>query len=346
MDDLARKRAALMDADDQASVREVADQLYCIPLPDTYSTLGRPTNCYVVDGPAPALINAGHPAQQPALMAGLEKIGVRPEAVERVIATSWRLDILGGAMAFPQADRFICSPDMVTPRDYEAYLETRRKRWDGAAQALATHNDEFDGELVGQAIADYFVATTRDLRFIPLSNGHILRAGELSLEVLRCGGPGPGHMALYDSERGILFSGDLALSGLPDRLDDTQAYLVSMERLAKLPSEQVFPNQGRDYRQGRWTVARAANFINNFLSNAPSALVRQPTVLEFVMRDQGLDASEPVELLKACQRFESLLEELVRARKIAAEGEGAGRRYGVDVDDPRDQVRKSGEKPA
>jgi glyoxylase-like metal-dependent hydrolase (beta-lactamase superfamily II) len=147
-------------------------------------------------------------------------------------------------------------------------------------------------------------------------------------------------MALYDSERGYLFCGDFAMSGLPDRLDNAQAYLVSMDRLAELPSQRVLPNRGRSYTRGRLAVTRAARFINNFLTNAPSVLVQGPTVLEFIERDRGHIIDNAVDLLFVYDVFYTLFEELVRTRTIAAEGEGLRRRYGVDVEDPRKRVRR------
>ena len=343
MDDLARKRAALMSGTgDLRGVEEVADKIYRIGLSGDYSGLGRAVNCYLFDGSAPALVNAGHPAQRAELMEGLTAIGVDRERIDRVIATSWRADVLGGANAFAGADLFVCSPDMRQPRDYGRYIDERREGWEAMVEQLGDHEEAFESAAAAEAIDTYYDGSLRrEWRVIPLDNGHRIRAGEYAFEVMRCGGPGPGHMALYDAEEELLMSGDLVMSGLPDRLEDTQAYLVSMERIAELSSKWVLPNEGRCYRQGRWTVSRAANFINNFLNNAPSALVRRPTVAEFVARDQGIDASDSVNMLKACRRMERLLQELVRSRSVAAEGQGLERRYGIDVDDPRAEARQT-----
>lgn len=330
----------MTDADFE--LEEIADDLVRIELAglaEVPEALARPINVYLVEGPTPALINAGHPGHADALGRALRSRGLSPASIERIIATSWEIDVLGGAAQFPRADLFVASPDMQAPRDYEMQLQSRRRRFVEVAREIAEVDDGLRVQPVEEATQRYFPRMTRDLRFAPLRNGQFVRAGSLRLEVLATGGPGPGHLALYDEDRQLLFCGDFSLSGLPDRLDDTQSYIVSMERLAELSSRTALPNSGRVYDKGRWTVARAANFLNNFLSNAPSALVRQPTVIEFVERDRGYTVDEPMELVVAYDRYRELFEELVRTRTVAAEGEGAGRRYGVDVDDPRGKVR-------
>lgn len=301
--------------------------------------LSRKINVYLVEDPCTALINAGHPGHADILLDALRACGVAPCDIERIIATSWRVDVVGGATRFPRADLFVLSPDMQAPRDLDSQLETERRALSRLGGELADVDDQFRRKVVDDAIDAFFPRTTRSLRFVPLRNGHFVQAGPHRLEVLATAGPGPGHMALYCQERSLLFCGDFVMSGLPDRLHDTRAYLVSLERLAELPSQTVLPNQGRTFSQGRWTVARAANFLNNFLTNAPAVLVRAPTVLEFIERDRGLSSDQALELLMAYRLFRNLFDELVRTDTIAAEGRGVERRYGVDVDDPRAKLR-------
>ncbi len=302
--------------------------------------LATPVNIYLIDDPSPALINAGHPAHSDNLLGALRACGVTPAQIERIIATSWQIDVIGGATHFPRADLFVLSPDMKTPRDYEMWVDTRRQIWRRLAQEIASFDEGFEPAAVDDAVERFFPRMTRNLRFAPLRNGQFIQAGPLHLEVLATAGPGPGHMALYEADEQLLFCGDFAMSGLPDRLTDAQSYLISLERLAELPSKLALPNRGRTFEQGRWTVSRAANFLNNFLSNAPAVLVRAPTVMEFIERDRGVTADEPLKLMRGCLLFRALFDELVRTRTIAAEGQGLTRRYGVDVDDPREKLRR------
>ena len=309
------------------------------PLGGHGAALSGPVNVYLIDGPSPALINAGHPSQADLLLESLRECQIEPSSIERIVATSWAIDVVGGATRFPRADLFVMSPDMAAPRDYDTHLENRRRALGRLAAELADQDPEFRRQPVDDDIAAFFPRSTRSLSFAPLRNGHFLRAGELDLEVLATAGPGPGHMALFCADHQLLFCGDFAMSGLPDRLTDPQSYLVSLQRLAELPSELVLPNRSRPYQQGRWTVTRAANFLNSFLSNAPAALFNAPTVLEFLERDRGLGPDRPTELVVNVELFQKLFDELVRSNAIAAAGRGITRRYGVDVDDPRAKLR-------
>ncbi len=302
--------------------------------------LSEPVNVYLIDDPSPALINTGHPAHSDHLVAALRACSVTPAQIERIVATSWRVDIIGGATRFPRADLFVLSPDMQAPRDYEMHVGARRQKWGDLTSELAESDDNFRRSPVDEALDQYYPRMTRDLGFAPLRNGHFIQLGPLHLEVLATAGPASGHLALYEAERELLFCGDFSLSGLPKRIENTRGYLVSLERLAELPSERVFPNRGRHFEQGRWTLSRAANFLNNFLSNAPAVFVRAPTVLEFIERDRGITAEDPVECVVNYELFRTLFDELVRTGTIAAEGEGIQRRYGVDIDDPREKLRR------
>ena len=323
------------------SVTDEITRIELSPPISGYEPLVESVNVYLVEGDSPALINVGHPAQADALAAALRQCSVTPADIERIIATSWEIDVVGGAVRFPRADLFVLSPDMEAPRDFEIQIEQRRQHLRQLAVEMSEHEEDFSPRVVDELIDRFYPRMTRSLRFAPLRNGNYVQAGPLRLEVLATAGPGPGHMALYAADEELLFCGDFAMSGLPDRLDDAQAYLVSLGRLARLASKRVMPNRDRTFKQGRWTVSRAANFLNNFLSNAPAALVRAPTVYDFVERDRGLTTEEPLELLFTGELFRTLFDELVRTGAVAAEGQGLDRRYGIDVDDPREKMRKS-----
>jgi hypothetical protein len=76
------------------------------------------------------------------------------------------------------------------------------------------------------------------------------------------------------------------------------------------------------------------------MSNAPSVLFRSPTLPEFMERDWGFRPEHAAEIVWQGMMYHSLLEELVRADVIEAEGDGMARKYGTDVDDPREQIRQ------
>jgi glyoxylase-like metal-dependent hydrolase (beta-lactamase superfamily II) len=77
-----------------------------------------------------------------------------------------------------------------------------------------------------------------------LKDNDVIDIGGRVLRVLHTPGHSPGHMCFYEKERGYLFTGDLVYK---DTLfayypsTDPEAYLKSIERVAALPVNRVFP---------------------------------------------------------------------------------------------------------
>lgn len=77
-----------------------------------------------------------------------------------------------------------------------------------------------------------------------LKDGDTIDIGGRCIQVLHTPGHSPGHMCFWEKDRGHLFTGDLVYK---DTLfayypsTDPEAYLESMERVAALPVNRVFP---------------------------------------------------------------------------------------------------------
>lgn len=77
-----------------------------------------------------------------------------------------------------------------------------------------------------------------------IADGDIIDLGGRKVEVLHTPGHAPGHLCFWEKARGYLFTGDLVYK---DTLfayypsTDPVAYLASLEKLAALPAEKVFP---------------------------------------------------------------------------------------------------------
>ena len=77
-----------------------------------------------------------------------------------------------------------------------------------------------------------------------LQDGDTIDIGRRVIEVLHTPGHSPGHMCFWEAERGYLFTGDLVYK---DTLfayypaTDPAAYLASLEKIAALPAQKVFP---------------------------------------------------------------------------------------------------------
>ncbi len=77
-----------------------------------------------------------------------------------------------------------------------------------------------------------------------LNGGEIIDLGDRKIEVLHTPGHSPGHLCFWEQERGYIFTGDLVYKGTlfayyPST--DPEAYLHSLEVIAALPSERLFP---------------------------------------------------------------------------------------------------------
>ncbi len=77
-----------------------------------------------------------------------------------------------------------------------------------------------------------------------LSDGDAINLGDRVIEVLHTPGHSPGHMCFEEERRGYLFTGDLVYKGTlfadyPST--DPAAYLVSLEKIARLPAKRNFP---------------------------------------------------------------------------------------------------------
>lgn len=77
-----------------------------------------------------------------------------------------------------------------------------------------------------------------------LDDGDTIDLGGRTIQVLHTPGHSPGHLCLWEDEKGYLYSGDLVYEGTlfanyPST--DPQSYLTSLEKIALLPVKQIFP---------------------------------------------------------------------------------------------------------
>ncbi|HEY3810363.1 MAG TPA: MBL fold metallo-hydrolase [Acidimicrobiales bacterium] len=164
----------------------------------------RMTAGYLVEGPAPVLVETGSQTSVPALLAALDEHGVAPGDLAGVAVTHIHLDHAGGvgnvARAFPAATVY------VHEKGARHLVDPQRL----VSSAALVYGDLLDS-LYGR------------LDPTPAERVHVLADGE-TIEI----GPGrtlttvdsPGHakhhLGLHDSESGILFAGDAVGVRLPD----------------------------------------------------------------------------------------------------------------------------------
>jgi glyoxylase-like metal-dependent hydrolase (beta-lactamase superfamily II) len=164
----------------------------------------RVTAGYLIEGPAPVLIETGSQTSVPVLLAALEEIGVGPAELAGVAVTHIHLDHAGGvgdvARAFPSATVYVHEKGA-------RHLADPSRLIDSAARVYGPLLDSLYGRIDPT----------------PQERIHVLQDGE-QIEV----GPGrhlvavdsPGHakhhVGLHDSLSGVLFAGDAVGVKLPD----------------------------------------------------------------------------------------------------------------------------------
>jgi len=164
----------------------------------------RVTAGYLVEGPTPVLVETGSQSSVPALLDALHRHGVQPAGLAGVAVTHIHLDHAGGvgdvARAFPNATVY------VHPKGARHLVDPTRLV-DSASRIYGDLLDTLYGRLE---------PTPRD-RLRVLEDGDQIKIGPTrTLTTVDSPGHAKHHLALHDSDSGILFAGDAVGVRLPD----------------------------------------------------------------------------------------------------------------------------------
>jgi glyoxylase-like metal-dependent hydrolase (beta-lactamase superfamily II) len=159
---------------------------------------------YLIEGPAPVLVETGSQSSVPALLAALAELGVAPAELAGVAVTHIHLDHAGGvgdvAAAFPRATVYVHERGARHLADPDRLV----------ASAAMVYGDLLD-TLYGR------LSPTPPERIHVLEDGEdiVIGPGRV-LTTVDSPGHAKHHLALHDSESGILFAGDAVGVRLPD----------------------------------------------------------------------------------------------------------------------------------
>jgi glyoxylase-like metal-dependent hydrolase (beta-lactamase superfamily II) len=164
----------------------------------------RVTAGYLVEGDAPVLVETGSQSSIPVLLAALEDLGVGPEDLAGVAVTHIHLDHAGGvgdvAKAFPKATVYVHEKGARHLVDPERLVRS-------AAMVYGPLLDSLYGRLEPTAAE----------RLQVLEDGEEVRISpNRTLTTVDSPGHAKHHLALHDSQSGILFVGDAVGVRLPD----------------------------------------------------------------------------------------------------------------------------------
>jgi glyoxylase-like metal-dependent hydrolase (beta-lactamase superfamily II) len=214
-----------------------------------------PANVYVFTAEPVTLFDCGPntPATETALMLGLERAGVRPEQIARIVISHAHPDHYGMA---PRLREISGARIMLGERDLPKLAD--RSMMVATGRLLLRAGMPMD-ELVDMGERERRLGDLRPdvVGAETLAGGDRLGFDGFDLEVLHLPGHTAGHICLYHTASGVLFSGDTLLLDIspnpliePDPMDPKERrrslieYLASLDRLSELSLSTVYPGHG------------------------------------------------------------------------------------------------------
>jgi glyoxylase-like metal-dependent hydrolase (beta-lactamase superfamily II) len=164
----------------------------------------RVTAGYLIEGPAPVLIETGSQSSVPVLLAALGKVGIGPDDLAGVAVTHIHLDHAGGvgdvARAFPSATVYVHEKGA-------RHLADPSRLIDSAARVYGPLLDSLYGRM----------DPTDATRLHVVADGEEIVVGpSRTLVAVDSPGHAKHHVGFHDSESGVLFAGDALGVRLPD----------------------------------------------------------------------------------------------------------------------------------
>lgn len=182
------------------------------------------SNIYLIDDDVVTLIDAGSGEFFESVEKEMAQKGFSPKDIELLVNTHCHFDHAGGNSDFVKA-----SGCKVAIHKLEAGFLRKGDQEVTCARVL------------GGRLAP--IEVQRELK-----EGDKLELGKIVLEVLSTPGHTAGSISLYDRAKKILFTGDTIFCDGVGRTDwptgDPDALVLSLERLAKLGAEQMYPGHG------------------------------------------------------------------------------------------------------
>ena len=164
----------------------------------------RVTAGYLVEGPSPVLVETGSQSSVPALLAALERLGIGAGDLAGIAVTHIHLDHAGGvgdlARAFPRATVYVHEKGA-------RHLADPTRLVASAAQVYGDLLDSLYGRL--DPTPPERIHVLADGEEVAIGPGRVLRS-------IDSPGHAKHHLALHDSDSGLLFAGDAVGVRLPD----------------------------------------------------------------------------------------------------------------------------------
>ncbi len=211
------------------NIHRIDDLLYGIP---------EWGSVYLIDEEKKAIVDTGPATSAPAVLTGIEQLGVAPEEIDYLIATHIHLDHAGGAGKLLQT----------MPRA-RVIAHHRAVRHLVAPERLVHSVARAQGEVMMAKMGE--VVPVAEERVIPVADGNEIRVGNgQTLRFLETPGHAPHELCISESRNGGLFSGDaigvsvaqnrVLLPVTPPPSFDLSLYLATLKRLATMDISRIY----------------------------------------------------------------------------------------------------------
>ena len=234
--------------DNGCCAEEVYKNIYRIPVKLPNNPL-KELNSYLIRDPERSLlIDTGFriPACKEALLAGLEKLGEKPETVD-IFLTHLHADHSGLASEIIGDNRHIFISEVDGMLLEKLPVAVGKWVWDEMRDSLAGMPPEIvkNMESINPAI---IYAPPQGTHYTTVKDGETLRVGGYSLRCVLTPGHTPGHMCLWDDDSGLMFTGDHVLFDITPNItvwpimdDSLGDYLNSLRLVREYPVKTALP---------------------------------------------------------------------------------------------------------
>lgn len=242
-------------------------------------------NIVLIKDEHPTLIDSGFGSDIESTKANLEKTGIAPSEIKRIINTHYHSDHVGGNHFFQT----------------NYHVEIMAQEWD--ASLINHKNPEACSAIwLDQPVEPYHVST-------PVRDGDVIGTGNHHFQVIHTMGHTLGHISLYEPVEQILIGGDLFhqndvgwLSVFREGAGAMERSLNSLERIAALPIKKAYSGHGPAIDHPAEAIHKAKERIKKWMHQPEkSAWHACKRIFAFtLMIKNGLSEKEMLPYLNSC----------------------------------------------